>query len=162
MSIDSVVVNTSPLIVLFKSGQEELLPTLFGSILVPMQVIGEIQAGSDNDPTTPGIEEASWIDRRNVSINTNIAAWNLGKGESGVFSLVREIQGGLAVVDDLAARRCAKAFGIATIGTGGLMVLAKRRGLIEKVHPRLQRLLDAGLFLSSQVVELLLDEAGEL
>ena len=28
MSTDSVVVNTSPLIVLFKSGQEELLPTL--------------------------------------------------------------------------------------------------------------------------------------
>ncbi|MFN6479286.1 hypothetical protein [Nostoc sp. DedQUE07] len=35
-----------------------------------------------------------------------------------------------AIVDDRATRRCGQALGINTIGTGGLLILAKRRGLI--------------------------------
>jgi len=38
-----------------------------------------------------------------------------------------------AIVDDFAARRCAQTFGIQTLDTGGLLVLAKRRGLITSV-----------------------------
>ena len=37
-----------------------------------------------------------------------------------------------AMVDDQAARRCARTLGIRTLGTGGMLVLAKRRGLIIK------------------------------
>lgn len=64
-------------------------------------------------------------------------------------------------MDDLAARRCAKTFGIQTLGTGGLLVLAKRRGLIDSVKNRVQRIRDAGLWLSDSVVKLLIREAGE-
>ena len=35
MRIDRVVVNSSPLITLFNSGQAELLPKLFSEVLVP-------------------------------------------------------------------------------------------------------------------------------
>ena len=38
MQIDKVVVNSSPLIVLFRSGQADLLPLLFKDVLVPEQV----------------------------------------------------------------------------------------------------------------------------
>lgn len=38
MSIERVIVNSSPLIVLFKSQQAELLPQLFPEILVPSAV----------------------------------------------------------------------------------------------------------------------------
>ncbi|NWH05025.1 DUF3368 domain-containing protein [Desulfobacter latus] len=66
-----------------------------------------------------------------------------------------------AVVDDLAARRCAKTFGIQTIGTGGLLILAKRRGVIKSVKRRIDRFRDAGLYLSESVIQLLLSEAGK-
>lgn len=65
------------------------------------------------------------------------------------------------MVDDAAARRCARALGIATLGTGGAIVLAKQRGLIKSVGDRLQQLRDAGLWLSEEVVSLLKQQAGE-
>ena len=42
MRIEKVVVNSSPLIVLFRSGQAELLPQMFKTIIVPQQVYKEI------------------------------------------------------------------------------------------------------------------------
>lgn len=35
MRIDAAVINASPLITLFRSGQADLLPRLFGRIVVP-------------------------------------------------------------------------------------------------------------------------------
>jgi len=66
-----------------------------------------------------------------------------------------------AIVDDRAARRCAQSLGIVTLGTGGVLVLAKRRGLIPTVSSRIQLLRDAGLWLSDDLVNLLKQQAGE-
>ncbi|WP_334765052.1 DUF3368 domain-containing protein [Nostoc sp.] len=60
-----------------------------------------------------------------------------------------------AIVDDRAAQRCGQALGITTIGTGGLLILAKRRGLIPSISPGIQALRDAGLWLSDTLVNLL-------
>ena len=78
-----------------------------------------------------------------------------------MFSYIINASGSRALVDDLAARRCAQAFGIPTLGTGALLVLAKRRGLIDSVKDRVELLKDAGLYLSDSVVQLLISEAGE-
>ena len=67
----------------------------------------------------------------------------------------------VAIVDDRAARRCGQVLGINTIGTEGLLILAKRRGLIDNVSPRMGALRDAGLWLSENVVNLLKQQAGE-
>ncbi len=91
-----------------------------------------------------------------------VAAWNLGDGESAVFSFAKMEPGYRAIVDDLAARRCARTLGVRTLGTGGLLVLAKRRGLIETVRDRINMVIDNGLYLSDSVVQLLLSEAGEV
>jgi len=45
MRIDAVVVNASPLIALFRSGQADLLPRLFKRIVVPDAVWSEVLAG---------------------------------------------------------------------------------------------------------------------
>jgi predicted nucleic acid-binding protein len=50
---------------------------------------------------------------------------------------------------------------ITTIGTGGLLVLAKRRGIISSISPGIQALQNAGLWLSETVVNLLKQQAGE-
>ncbi len=161
MRIEKVVVNSSPLIVLFRSGQANLLPQLFREIVVPEQVYAEVLAGGENDAAKIMLPQTEWILRENVEITLSVAAWNLGNGESAVFSHAVKGSGFRALVDDLAARRCAHAFGIRTLGTGGLLVLAKRRGLIDSVKDRLELLKDAGLYLSESVVQLLTTEAGE-
>ncbi len=131
MRIEKVVVNSSPLIVLFRSGQANLLPQLFREIVVPEQVYAEVLAGGANDAAKIMLPQTDWIIREKVEITLSVAAWNLGNGESAVFSYAVRTSGFRALVDDLAARRCARAFGIQTMGTGGLLVLAKRRGLID-------------------------------
>ncbi|PSR18619.1 DUF3368 domain-containing protein [filamentous cyanobacterium CCP3] len=69
--------------------------------------------------------------------------------------------GDRAIVDDAAARRCARTLGIATLGTGGVLVLAKRRGLIDSLGDRLKHLQDAERWLSKGVVDMLKQQAGE-
>ncbi|MEH2228372.1 MAG: DUF3368 domain-containing protein [Nostoc sp.] len=66
-----------------------------------------------------------------------------------------------AIVDGRAAWRCSQALGINTIVTGGLLILAKRRGLIPSISPKIQALRDAGLRLSNTLVNLLKQQTGE-
>ncbi|MDZ8086197.1 MAG: DUF3368 domain-containing protein [Nostoc sp. DedQUE12b] len=84
-----------------------------------------------------------------------VAAWDLGKKESQVLSLALKNSDCAAIVDDRAARRCGQALGITTIRTGGLLILAKRRGIIPSISPGIQALRDAGLWLSDTLVNLL-------
>lgn len=55
------------------------------------------------------------------------------------------------MVDDKAARRCAKTLGIQTLGTGGMLLIAKRRGLIESIAAELDNLRTAGLWISAEL-----------
>ncbi len=112
MRIEKVVVNSSPLIVLFRSGQADLLPQLFTDIVVPELVYQEVLAGRMDDAAKMALPQIPWINRKKVEITLPVAAWNLGNGESAVFSFAMKESGYRAVVDDLAARRCAQAFEI--------------------------------------------------
>lgn len=161
MRIDKVVVNSSPLIVLFRSGQAELLPQMFKTIIVPQQVYTEIVIDGPLDEARKMLPNAPWCSRTEVEISLKVAAWNLGKGEASVFSFACQKPGYRALVDDLAARRCASTLGIKFLGTGVLLVLAKKRGLVKSVKERLERLQESGLYLSESVVSLLLSHAGE-
>ena len=162
MPINRVIVNSSPLIVLFKSSQAELLPQLFTEILVPLGVFEEVVLVKNLDAASRELSNVPWIQRVETnSIASEIATWDLGKGESQVLSLALEMKDLTAIVDDQAARRCGKTLGIATMGTGGVLVLAKRRGLIDSVIPRIQALRDSGLWLSDTVVNFIKQQAGE-
>jgi len=161
MRIERVVVNSSPLIVLFRSGQAELLQQMFSTVVVPQQVYQEVVIDGPNDEAQKLLPNVPWISITKVNPRLEIAAWNLGAGEASVFSFAYENPGYRAIVDDLAARRCASALGIKTLGTGGLLVLAKRRGLIYSVRDQIQMLRNSGLFISDTVVQLLLSKSGE-
>lgn len=160
MRIEKVVINSSPLIVLFRSGQAGLLPQLFKSVVVPEQVYEEVTAGKE-DNAAMALPQSPWVERKRVDISLSVAAWNLGTGESAVFSFALQEPAYRAVVDDLAARRCALAMEVQTIGTAGLLVLAKRRKLIRSVSGRLLKLREAGLYLSDSVIRMIFHEAGE-
>lgn len=162
MLINRVIINSSPLIVLFKSKQAELLPQLFTEILVPEGVFQEVTMVSEDDAASRQLPTVSWIQRVEISaIAPEVAAWDLGNGESEVLTLALKTSDCRAIVDDRAARRCSQALSITTIGMGGLLILAKRRGLIKSISPGIQALRDAGLWLSDTVVNLLKQQAGE-
>jgi len=162
MLVKKVIINSSPLIVLFKSKQVTLLPQLFSEIFVPSAVWDEVTALGKNDLPALQLPNVSWAQRVEIAnVASEIAAWDLGKGESEVLSIAKENPDSVAIVDDRAARRCAKSLDIMTIGTGGVLLLAKQRGLIPSVAPKIQAIRDAGLWLSDPIVNLLKQKAGE-
>jgi predicted nucleic acid-binding protein len=65
------------------------------------------------------------------------------------------------LVDDLAARRQASAMGLHVIGTLGVLVLAKRRGLIPLVAPVVHDMRAGGHYLSDAALMAVLQAAGE-
>jgi predicted nucleic acid-binding protein len=160
--VEKVVANASPLIILFKGGLADLLPELFSEIAVPNGVCEEIIAGGPADSAAKALPETAWIHRVEIkAIAPEILIWNLGVGESEVLSLALADESYVAMIDDRAARNCAHTLGIQTLGTGGALVLAKRRGLIPSASIALQKLLNAGLWLSDEIVTLLRRQAGE-
>ncbi|MFN0315926.1 MAG: DUF3368 domain-containing protein [Burkholderiales bacterium] len=59
------------------------------------------------------------------------------------------------------ARRCARTLSIPMLGTGGILVLAKRRGLLASVGEAVEKLRSAGLWLSDDIVRLLKIQVDE-
>jgi predicted nucleic acid-binding protein len=87
------------------------------------------------------------ISQRFPKINPSIAAWDLGRGESEVLTLALEKAGTGVVLDDLQARKCAALFDISLIGSLGLILSAKRKGLLKLAKPEIKRLKAVGLYI---------------
>lgn len=161
MSNDRIVINASPLITLCKSDQEDILPQLFNEIVVPHAVWAEVIAGG-HDEAARKLPLLSYVRREQLSdVAPAIQAWDLGAGESEVLSFALHQPEYLAIVDDNAARVCARSLQINSLGTVGLFVLAKRRKLLSEVMPCIQRLRDADLWLSDRIIEAVKQQAGE-
>jgi predicted nucleic acid-binding protein len=95
-------------------------------------------------------------------IEHEVEIWNLGDGETEVLSLALvNASNCLALVDDRAARRCADTLGIPTLGTAGLLVVAKSRNLIQAVKPELEKLESSGLYISDEINQAIYRQAGE-
>ncbi len=137
------------------------MPRLFDAVEVPPAVWREVTEPK-TDIAARSLPQTTWAKQTNaISIATSVAAWDLGTGESEVLSYALTNPTHTAMIDDAAARRCAISLNIPTLGTGGLIVLAKRRGIIPSVVEPIESLRSAGLWLSDRLVNTLKQQAGE-
>ncbi len=161
MLVERVVINASPLIILFRSNLEKLLPQLFKEIIVPGAVWREIVDGGHADRAALFLPETTWVKRVDNIPESTVTAWDVGPGETAVISFALKNQGYSAMLDDAVARNCSISFGIPTLGTAGLLLVAKKRGAIDSVTGPLQLIRDNGLYFSDTLVATLLKNAGE-
>jgi predicted nucleic acid-binding protein len=155
------VVNASPVISLAKAGGLALLPELAEAVFLPEPVAEEILAGSPADPARRALEER-WLQRASpAGVPDRILEWGLGAGESAVLALVLERPGCTAVLDDAAARTCARALGLPLLGTLGIVLRARRAGLIPSAAQLLRSLRQAGLYLDDGILRETLARVGE-
>ncbi|MGA7932492.1 MAG: DUF3368 domain-containing protein [Kovacikia sp.] len=162
--VDSLrpVINASPLIYLAKAGLLDLLQLLHTEIIVPAAVALEIQQRGSQDLTAQAIEKTNWIVVLESSpVPDLIQAWDLGVGESSVLTWAYTHSDTEAILDDLAARRCAAVLSIPVRGTLGLVLIAKKRGAIPAARPLLERLRQSGMYLSEAVMNRALTLVGE-
>ena len=155
------VVNASPLIILSRIGRLDFLESLTQTILVPEAVVLEVGAGLNQDHTA--MTTLQWAKERTVPnkhLPTAVTAWGLGAGESQVIAHCLG-NACTAVLDDQAGRSCARAQGIAIIGTLGIILLAQRQGLIVQARPWVMQAQTAGLYLEPALVDQALATIGE-
>jgi predicted nucleic acid-binding protein len=151
---DRPAVNASPLIFLTRAGLLDLLQLAHPEIVVPAAVAEEIQRRGPHDPATRAIASTPWLEVvATPQVPAAIQAWDLGPGESAVLSWCSSHAGAEAIIDDLAARRCADALSIPVRGTLGLVLLGKKRGKFPAARPVLEALRGAGMYLSSSVLD---------
>ena len=161
MAVTQVVINASPLILLCNSDFAALLPQMFTDIVVPEAVWQEIVASPHQDRAARLLPELHWLQKVAVTNAEPIVRWDLGAGETAVLSFALQQRAYTPILDDLAAKKCAKSCGIQPIGTGAILILAKERGLIGSVAQALCKLRNAGLWISDAMFRLLKDRAGE-
>ncbi|MGD2113790.1 MAG: DUF3368 domain-containing protein [Acidobacteriota bacterium] len=145
---------------LARAGRLELLRAAGERVVVPGTVAEEVTAHSDE--AARALESVEWLEvTPGVQLSTAVAAWDLGPGESAVLSWAAEHPGAVSVLDDYAARTCAKALGLPLLGTLGLALRAKVNGEVNTARPVVEELVRAGLYLSDSVIREALSLVGE-
>jgi len=159
---EQAILNASPLIFFSRGRHLGLLRTVLGRAVVPEAVAAEVRRRGPRDPSAAALATESWLEVvKAPPPNDVILQWGLGPGESAVLALASEDKNRVAIIDDLAGRKCAASLGIAVRGTLGLVLVAKRRGVIPTARPVLEDLLATGLYLSRRVLDEALERVGE-
>ena len=157
-----IICNTSPLQYLYRLGTLEVFHAVAGRIVVPPAVVDEIAAGKRLGLDLPDLAVLDWVTTRGpVGIAAIGSFTGLGAGESEVLMLALESPGAVAVLDDALARRFAQRIGVKFTGTLGILLDAKRIGLVAALAPLMDRLHQTGFRLSPQTRAAVLRHAGE-
>ncbi len=154
----TVVADSSPLIALCRIGKLDLLRDLFGQLILPDAVWQEVVTSG---PAKTGAEEimsASWIERRSINDIplANLLRQDLGAGESEAIVLAREIGANVLLMDERRGREAAKRLGLLCTGLVGVLLEARRRGVITDPASIGLDLRDkAGFWISNELMALL-------
>ena len=160
--VERPVVNASPLILLGRAGQLDLLQLAGSPVVVPHLVAEEIASRGQADAAARALAATNWLQVEDAGpISAVIANWDLGAGESSVLTWALSHPGSEAIIDDLMGRRCARTLGIPVRGTLGLVLVAKQRCLIPAARPVAEHLRRCGMYLSNHVLNAALAKVGE-
>jgi predicted nucleic acid-binding protein len=106
------VLNASPVISLARIGQTDLFQALAEQVVLPRAVAIEIEAGLVEDPARTAIVEGKFEVVETPPPPADILAWDLGEGETAVLTYAIANPGWTVIVDDVAARKCARSFSL--------------------------------------------------
>ncbi|HFC08602.1 MAG TPA: DUF3368 domain-containing protein [Chloroflexi bacterium] len=154
--------NTSPLLYLYRIGVIEWLGALFEEVWVPDAVIAELEEGRRRGYDVPRLGGYSWVKRVNPEhLPAEWFALDLGKGELAAMALGLANPERVILLDDLLARRVAEAAGLQVWGTLRVLLEGKKAGLAPLLAPYVDRLAEAGMWLSADIRQRILRLAGE-
>lgn len=152
-----VISDTSAILYLLLINQLDILPQLYGQVIIPDIVRDELL-----DPGAP-IELQQWISNppewlrvQQVTRIPDASLSKLNPGEQAAIALAQESLADLLIIDERAGRRAARNLGISIIGTLGILDEAASVGLLN--FPEAITLLSATNFrVSSRLIQSLLD-----
>jgi uncharacterized protein len=157
-----LICDASALIALHQVRLLDILPALSSGVVIPAAVARELATGRSQGRDAPDVAALAWLSVRTPAARPVLPdALLLGTGELEVLWLALEAPTNVAVLDEIPARSVALKLGIAFTGTLGLLVDAKRRGIIPAVAPLILELDRHQFRMSRRVREAILKAAGE-
>jgi uncharacterized protein len=146
----TVVSDTTAISNLLHTGQLQLLRDLFGKVIVPQQVLGELGAVAG---FAEAISKADYIVVVNCSAILDSLQQNdaLDEGEKAAISYAVDNTADLLIIDELNGRKAATALGLNIIGTIGILLLAKKKKIIKTIRQYLDDLRANGFWISEKI-----------
>lgn len=157
-----VIINSTPLIILCNIGKIDILRKLYGEIVIPEAVYMEVTAKKDS--ACRQITTADWIHMERIknSFDKKMYKAKLHDGEVEVMILAQEEdKADLVIIDDNAAKKTAKYLDLTVTGTIGVLLKAKRNGIIQEIRPVLEEMKRNGFYISNSLEQRILAQAGE-
>jgi len=137
----TVVSNSSSLIYLAKVGRLNLIKDVYGRVLISEAVFHEVvtQGKALGIAEAPIVEEEVGqrifkegirpeIDSKYGFLDENE---RIGPGERQALKLCKQLNADFFIVDDKEARRAARILKVKTLGTCGILIQARRQGLVS-------------------------------
>lgn len=156
------MVDASPVILLSKVGQLDLLRRLGAPVVIPQEAANEIRTAGPSDPAVQALANAPWLQVVTAGpLPASIVGLKLGDGESAVLAHAQANPGSGVIIDDRAGRNAAVALGLPCQGTLGLVLFAKANGHLAAARPVIEQLRHHGMYLSDKVMNQALALVGE-
>jgi len=161
-----MVCNAGPLIALAKIDHLRILREVAEPVRIPEIVLHEVlgKPGKDSDR----IQEATrtWLMAESmpdkIDPTVDWATRRLDAGERAVIAVAASYPSPVvALLDDAAGRQVARRLGLPVMGFAGILLLAKKRRMIESVVPLLEAARDNGYWISDELVDLVRKLASE-
>ncbi len=147
-----IISDSSCIILLIKIGKLHILQELYGRVLITPEISEEI---GEPLPNWIRVERA-----RDLKYQTLIAT-TLDVGESSAIALASEYETPLLILDDFKARNFAESLGVPYTGTIGVLLDARKSGIIGNLGEIIALIEQTNFRLSKELKDLALRLAGE-
>jgi uncharacterized protein len=151
-----VVSDTSPITALLTIGQIEILHALYGAVKIPPAVDEELRAWHVDVPDFIQVVPVHPDPLLNELQQT------LDRGEAEAIVLAKHLNADLLLMDEALGRQAARKEHMPVIGLMGVLLIAKKKGLVASLRELIERLeSEAGFYLARPVKEQVFAAAGE-
>jgi predicted nucleic acid-binding protein len=159
--LERVVTNATPIISLAVIDKLSIFKELFGKVYVPKAVYNEIQGGQ-----YPGYKELDSDLFEVISIKSaeylDLLLNDLDAGEAESIVVAKEMNADMLIIDERLGYKIAQTQGLFAIGTLTVLLMAKNKGIIKKIKPLLDEMIEKGRWFSPKVYDYFLKSIGEL
>lgn len=153
-----VISDTSGICYLLLLNQIEILPALYGVVMIPQTVANELSA-SEAPPVVQNwiAQPPNWLQIQTDETFQSSELKTLDPGEREAILLAERLKADLVILDDKAARRIAVERGLKIIGLLGILKDAARNNLLD-LEITFKQLQEVGFWVAPNILERLLAE----
>jgi predicted nucleic acid-binding protein len=153
-----VVADSGPLRYLVLISQIQLLPQLYGSIIIPPSIVSELTQTATPQAVRIWMDPLpQWVTIRSPQKPLPVFPTVLGPGEQEAIALAEELLADVLLVDDEAARSEAQRRDIPVQGTLGILDLAAEHSLLIDLPHAIRRLRGTNFRASKKLFDFFLE-----